>query len=94
MEDKNRQKVKMGSDRQKIIEGILEKKEEVDRAAKREWLEKIKIHWWLVIIAILITFIVSVTSGVSIYGAFERCFYAGAAFWVISEIIDMIFKGK
>jgi len=82
----------MNTNKQKMIEGIMEKKEEVERKAKKEWLANIKLHWWLVIAAILITFIASTTSGVSIYTTLERCFYSGAAFWIFSEIIDLLIK--
>jgi hypothetical protein len=55
--------------------------------------QKIKIHWFLVIFAILLTFLFGFINEVPLFDNLERCFYVGAIFWIIAEVIDYILKG-
>ncbi|MDD5659069.1 MAG: hypothetical protein PHR39_03525 [Actinomycetota bacterium] len=54
--------------------------------------QKIKIHWLIVMIAIMLTFLLSFMNEVSLFENLNRCFYSGCIFWIIAEIIDYILK--
>lgn len=56
--------------------------------------EGLRIHWILVVVAIFLTFLLSYVNQVSLFESLRRSFYAGAAFWFISEIMDYFFKRK
>jgi len=60
------------------------------RKYKTADLSGLKIHYLIIIFAIVITIVFSLHNQVSVTEALKRGFYAGAAFWVIAEIIDYI----
>ncbi|MDD3777163.1 MAG: hypothetical protein PHN32_06110 [Actinomycetota bacterium] len=53
-----------------------------------------RLHWVLVLAAVLLVGIISYSNQVSIYESMRRSFYAGAVFWVIAEIIDYLIRKK
>jgi len=53
-----------------------------------------KVHWLLVPLAVFIAFTASYFNDVALFEALKRSFYAGAAFWVLAEILDFLLKKK
>ncbi|GEM_PF-5153595 len=55
-------------------------------------IQKFKLHWLLIVLAIFITFLLGFLNEVTFFENLNRCFYAGSIFWLIAEIIDYILK--
>lgn len=66
--------------------------DEIEKYIKEARLQKIKIHWIIVVLAILLTLAMGFINEVSLFESLKRCFYAGSIFWIIAEIIDHIIK--
>lgn len=63
-----------------------------DQVEKETTRPKIRIHWFIVVLALLLTFLLGFINEVSLFENLKRCFYVGSIFWIIVEIIDYILK--
>jgi len=66
--------------------------EQVGRFINESNRQKIKIHWLIVVLAVLLTLLTGFINEVSLFENLNRCFYAGSIFWIVAEIIDYIIK--
>lgn len=63
-----------------------------DRESLKYNLADTRIHWYLVLIVVIMTVFFSMVNNVSISEALRRGLYTGAVSWIIAEIIEFIFS--
>ena len=86
--EKKGSQVPAGNENKPIIDAY----KHIDDYINKDSRQRIKIHWFLVVLAVLITFVLGYVNDVSLFENLNRCFYAASAFWVAAEVIDFILK--
>ncbi len=64
----------------------------IDEHKPKYNLADLRIHWFLVLAAIVITVFLSMANNVTITEALRRGLYSGAIFWILAEVIDYVFN--